>query len=143
MPLTRRRPTINRGTGGGAREAAVGLILCISLLVALAHRFDGLLRAGTVATMADLARLGHVTRARVTQILGLLLLAPDIQEDLLRLHLAEHRDPISLCELRYVMQAPVWEEQRKRWAGIRAAWPAAKKSSGKVEIESVAAPLLT
>jgi hypothetical protein len=33
--------------------------------------------------MADLARLGHVSRARITQIMNLRLLAPDLQEDLL------------------------------------------------------------
>ena len=51
--------------------------------MALAIRFDGLIRDGVVADQAELARLGHVTRARVTQIMNLLQLAPDIQEALL------------------------------------------------------------
>ena len=36
-----------------------------------------------VRDYADVARLGYVTRARVTQIMNLALLAPDIQEELL------------------------------------------------------------
>jgi hypothetical protein len=55
----------------------------IGCLVALAHRFESLLRSGVVQDYADLAWLGHVTRARVTQIMNLLNLAPEIQEYLL------------------------------------------------------------
>lgn len=55
----------------------------IACLVALAHRFDGMVRSGVVRDYAELARIGHVTRARMTQIMNLLNLAPDIQEYLL------------------------------------------------------------
>jgi len=51
--------------------------------MALAIRFDDLIRRGEVRDYADLARLGHVSRARITQIMNLLNLAPDIQERLL------------------------------------------------------------
>lgn len=66
--------------GGTTSQAAR-----IAMLVALAHRFDQLVRTGAVKDYAELARLGHVTRARVTQIMNLLHLAPDIQEYLLGL----------------------------------------------------------
>ncbi len=52
--------------------------------MALAIHFEDLIRQGVVTDYADLARLGHVTRARVTQIMNLRLLAPEIQEDLLQ-----------------------------------------------------------
>ena len=55
----------------------------ITRLMALAIRFEGLVKAGEVKDYADLARLSHVTRARMTQIMNLLLLAPDIQEAIL------------------------------------------------------------
>jgi hypothetical protein len=55
----------------------------IACLLALAHRFDELVRLGAVRDYAELARLGHVTRARVTQIMNLLNLAPDLQESIL------------------------------------------------------------
>lgn len=51
--------------------------------MALAIRFEELLTSGTVKDYADLARLGGVSRARITQIMNLRLLAPDIQESLL------------------------------------------------------------
>jgi hypothetical protein len=49
--------------------------------MALAIRFDGLLREETVRDYPELARLDHVTRARMTQIMKLLDLAPDLQEN--------------------------------------------------------------
>ena len=51
--------------------------------MALAIRFDGLLHDGAVKDQAELALLDHVSRARVTQIMNLLMLAPDIQESIL------------------------------------------------------------
>jgi len=43
-------------------------------------RFETLIRSGEVRDYAALARLGHVSRARISQIMNLLHLAPDIQE---------------------------------------------------------------
>ena len=51
--------------------------------MALALRFEQLIRDGTVHDQADRARLSHISRARVTQIMDLLLLAPEIQEEIL------------------------------------------------------------
>jgi hypothetical protein len=51
--------------------------------MALAIKFQVMVDSGKVRDYADLARLGYVTRARLTQIMNLLLLAPDIQEHLL------------------------------------------------------------
>ena len=64
---------------------------------------------GEVRDYADIARLGYVTRARVTQIMNLLNLAPDIQQSLLDGSVnsgfteREARDSTSLV---------CWEEQR-------------------------------
>src|ERR1700752_4664525 len=55
----------------------------IARLMALALRFEELLRKGEVKDHAQVAHLGHVTRARITHIMNLLNLAPDIQEKLL------------------------------------------------------------
>jgi len=63
--------------------------------MALAIRFEGLIQRGEVTAYADLARLGHVSRARLTQIMNLLNLAPDIQEALLFLPLvSQRREPV-------------------------------------------------
>lgn len=57
--------------------------LRVAGLLALVHRFEGLLQSGAVKDYAELARLGHVSRARITQIMNLLDLAVPIQEHLL------------------------------------------------------------
>src|SRR5215211_7835889 len=72
-----------------------GRIPRVTRLLALAHRFDGLIREGVVGDYAELARLGHVSRARISQIMNLLLLAPDVQEAVLFLPRVERgRDPV-------------------------------------------------
>ena len=88
----------------------------MSRLMALAIRLDQLIRDGVVADQAELARLGHVSRARLTQIMNLLFLAPDIQETLLFLPPCERgRDPITERELRPIAAVADWERQRGMW----------------------------
>jgi hypothetical protein len=89
----------------------------ITKLMALAIRFEHLLAVGAVADQAELARLGHVTRARVTQIMNLLHLAPDIQEAILDLpRVTEGRDPITERDLRPIAAQVDWGRQREMWA---------------------------
>jgi hypothetical protein len=57
-----------------------GRVPRVSRLVALAHRLDELVSTGVVADYATLAELAHVSRARISQILTLLVLAPDNPE---------------------------------------------------------------
>lgn len=97
-------------------DAPVGRLPRISRLMALAIRFDDLIRSGEVTDYAELARLGHVSRARVTQIMNLLMLAPDIQEEILHLpRVAGGRDPIHLRQLQSIALVPDWRKQRKLW----------------------------
>ena len=70
-------------------EGADRSIPRIARLMALAVRLEGLLREGVIRDYAELARLGGVTRARVTQIMKLLDLAPEIQEQILFLPLVK------------------------------------------------------
>ena len=84
--------------------------------MALAIKLDGLVRQGLVRDYAALARLGHVSRARITQIMNLLLLAPDIQEELLFLpQTLRGRDPLQLRQLQAIALVPEWNAQRPRW----------------------------
>jgi len=88
-------------------------------LMALAIRFDQLILNGVVADQAELARLGHVTRARLTQIMNLLALAPDIQEALLYLPRIEHGDPaIHERHLRPIAEISDWRKQRQLWTNL-------------------------
>jgi hypothetical protein len=89
--------------------------------MALAIRFDGLLRGGVVTDQAELARLGHVSRARMTQIMNLLHLAPDIPEELLFLPLIERgRDSLLERHLRPIAAVADWRKQRRLWRELRA-----------------------
>jgi hypothetical protein len=89
----------------------------VSKLMALAIRFDQLIQDGAVEDQAQLARVGHVTRARLTQIMNLLNLAPDIQEAILTLPAPEAgRDPVTEKQLRPVAAELEWRKQRRMWA---------------------------
>ncbi len=95
-----------------------GRIPRVSKLMALAIRFDELLREGKVADQSELARLAHVTQPRMTQIMNLLHLAPDIQEDILHLPpVAEGRDPVTERDVRPVTKMIDWRKQRQSWHG--------------------------
>ncbi|MEQ1828946.1 MAG: hypothetical protein ABL921_23490 [Pirellula sp.] len=86
----------------------------ITRYMALAIYYEGLIREGHVHDYAEIATLGHVTRARVTQIMNLRLLAPDIQEHLLALPRIEAgRDVLYLREFQAIALNPDWQIQRK------------------------------
>src|SRR5262249_5370441 len=68
---------------GRAPATAAGRVTRLARLMALALRCEELLRSGQVKNLAALAQLGHVSRARISQIMSLVQLAPDLQEELL------------------------------------------------------------
>jgi hypothetical protein len=85
-------------------------------LLALAHRFEQLVRAGEVRDYAEIAQLGRVSRARISQILKLLTLAPSIQEHLLFLSPRNPgEEPITERDLRPLAGEPRWDRQRERF----------------------------
>ena len=109
-----------------AADRPVGRLARVTRLMALAIRFDKLIQAGEVADYSALAHLGHVTRARVTQIMNLLMLAPDIQEEILFLsRVTGGRDPIHLRQLQPIALVPDWKKQRKMWKELMTTseWP--------------------
>ena len=96
-----------------------GRVPRVTRLLALAHRFEKLIRDGDVRDYAELARLGHVTRARLSQIMDLLLLAPDIQEQILFLPAVEAGDdPVTERQVRRIVAVAEWGKQRRVWAGL-------------------------
>ncbi len=91
----------------------------ISKLMALAIHFEQMLRDGHVEDMATLARYGQVTRARMSQIMNLLLLAPDIQETILNLpKTTSGRESTTIRELNTIARQPDWTVQRQVWSEI-------------------------
>lgn len=83
----------------------------IAKLMGLAIRFQDMVDRGEVRDYADIARLGLVSRARLTQIMNLLLLAPDIQERLL-LGVSE-KTPLRETQIRPIMRFVHWDDQRQ------------------------------
>jgi len=102
--------------GERPKRKPLGSVPRISRLMALALRLERLVKDGQVTDYADLARLAHVTRARITQIMNLLLLAPDIQEAILFLPCTNgSRALIAERHLRPIAAVPDWRKQRRMW----------------------------
>ena len=92
----------------------------IAKLMALAIRSEELLRQGVAKSYTDLARLGIVSRQRVTQIMNLLNLAPDIQEEILCIPTVENgTEPISERAVRRIPLMPCWNAQRRAWRQLQ------------------------
>jgi hypothetical protein len=88
----------------------------VARLMALALRFENLVLGGAVKDYAHLARLGRVSRARISQIMNLLQLAPDLQERLLFFtRPPQGRDPVHLARLQPIAAALNWRTQRRLW----------------------------
>jgi hypothetical protein len=84
----------------------------IARLLALVHKLDRQVRTGAIPGYAELAKLGHISPARLTQIMVLLHLAPSIQEYLLFLSAGDARF-IPELGLRKIAREPRWDRQRK------------------------------
>jgi DNA invertase Pin-like site-specific DNA recombinase len=102
----------------------------ITRLLALALKFEELIRSGAVTNYAAVAQVAQVSRSRVTQMTALLNLAPDIQEEILFLPAAEAKQlRISEPSLRKLTATLLWNQQREQWKHLRrAAQPGPKES---------------
>jgi hypothetical protein len=86
----------------------------VARMLALAHHLQRAIDQGLVADRAAVARHLGQTRARVTQLLDLLLLAPDLQVAVLDLEAVDGIEPMAEKPLRSVAHAGTWDEQRAR-----------------------------
>src|SRR5215510_1901012 len=103
-------------SGAAPTAPPPGRVPRVAKLLALAHRFEGMLREGVVSSYAELAQLGRVTPARVSQVMALLGLAPDIQEAILFLpRTVRGRDPIQMYDLLPLTTILDWKVQRRLW----------------------------
>ena len=88
--------------------------------LALAHEIERRIRAGEIDDLAHAARVFGLTRARVTQIVSLTLLAPAIQEAILAMApVTRGRDPITERTLRPIVAEPCWLHQLRHWTNTR------------------------
>ncbi len=92
----------------------VGRLPRVTRLLALAHTIDRRIRSGEIRNWAEAARLVGVTRARMTQIAKLLLLAPQIQEGILNLsNVTRGADPVTERALRVATAQLDWQRQEE------------------------------
>jgi hypothetical protein len=92
----------------------------ITQVLALAIQFEETVRTGEAKDYADLARLGCVTRERISQIMKLRWLAPDIQAEILRLpRTPSGRFPICEARLRGIADELSWAQQRRLWEHLK------------------------
>jgi hypothetical protein len=87
----------------------------IARLLVLGHHFERLVRDGAVKDYAEIACLAGLTRARVTQIVNLTLLAPEIQEAILKL---SRNSRIAERNLRPVAALVDWKQQWEKWHSL-------------------------
>ena len=100
--------------------AQSGRIPRIAKLVALASRMQSMIESGQVESFQQLAEIGRISQPRMTQIMSLLLLASDIQEELLYLpEEIQGKAAIHARLLRPLTTEIDWRVQRRMWARIR------------------------
>jgi hypothetical protein len=118
----RGRRRLGAATPQPASPRPEGRVPRVARLMALALHFEEQVRTGVLASYSALADLGHVTRARVSQIMNLVNLAPDIQEALLFLpRTVRGRDAIHLRLLQPIAGVIDWKKQRRMWRELVAA----------------------
>ena len=105
---------------GKAPASSAGRIPRIVRLLALAHHCRNLIRSGVIINQAELAHYGQITTTRMTQIMWLDNLAPDIQEEILNLPRKQRgRDLILEKHVRPIAKTHDWNEQRKLWEKLK------------------------
>jgi len=106
-------------SGKPPEDRPIGRIPRAARLLALAHHYTALIAQGKATDYADLSRQLGLTRARVTQIMQLLHLAPDLQEAVLDLPpVFTGRDPMQEKAVRSIAREPLWTRQREMWQAM-------------------------
>ncbi len=96
-----------------------GRIPHVARLLALAHKIEGMIQAGELRDLAHAADTLDLTRARITQIMNLLLLAPEIQEAVLNLPpVTKGREPVTERTLRRLVAESNWHRQINTWEQV-------------------------
>ncbi len=104
----------------GAAPPEAGRLPRVTKVLALAIQFQEMIRTGDARDCADLARLAGVSRERISQIMKLLWLAPDIQMEVLYFpSVSGVNFPIRERALRSISNRICWVEQRDLWANLK------------------------
>ncbi len=87
----------------------------VALLLALAATIDLAIDNSRLASQREAARCLGLSPARITQLLAMLQLAPDLQEQILLLEAVDGLEPITERQLRPLTRVLDWSEQRAMW----------------------------
>src|SRR5215471_14178207 len=99
-----------------APPSGIGRLPRVTQVLALAVHFQDMIQRGEARDYADLARLGCLTRERMSQIMELIWLAPDIQQEILYLPpTSSGQYPISELAVRQIAGHLSWAKQRTDW----------------------------
>jgi ParB-like chromosome segregation protein Spo0J len=90
----------------------------VAVMLGLANKIQQAIDGGAVRDRAEIARRLGFTRARITHLLDLTLLSPDLQEQVLFLQAIDGVQPVSERVLRAVAHAGTWEDQRRAWTAL-------------------------
>ena len=114
-----KRPPGERGRSD-AQASGDGHLPRVTQIMALAIQFQDMIRLGEARDYADLAGLGCLTRERMSQIMELIWLAPDIQREILEFKPTHTtRFPISELAIRLIAADLPWEAQREAWRNLK------------------------
>ena len=93
-----------------------GRVPRVAQVMALAIHCEQLIQRGLIKNQSELAHYAQISTGRMTQIMTLLNLAPEIQEAILELPLVETgRAPITEIEVRPIALQMDWAVQRGMW----------------------------
>ena len=85
----------------------------VAVMLALAHKIQDAIDRGVARDRAEVARRLGLTRARLTQLMDLTLLAPDIQEQVLFAESVDGVEPMSERDVRRSVHFRRWQDQRR------------------------------
>lgn len=109
LKVRKERVGRKRGTPKKAEERPDSGVPRIARLMALAIKFRGMLEDGTVKDLSELASVARVSQPRMTQIMNLTFLAPEIQECLLN---KKSFASINLRDVQPIAAVLTWSAQR-------------------------------
>jgi hypothetical protein len=108
------------GDTAEAPSSCRGRLPRVTQVLALAIHFQDMIRRGEACDYADLARLGCITRERMSQIMELIWLTPELQQEILEFPPNKtRRFPISEVAARRVAERLDWAEQREEWSKLK------------------------
>ena len=105
--------------------------------IAQAYHLQGVIYGGgKIADRTQMAKNLGFTLSRLSQNLDLLLLAPDIQEEVLFFVTRNGREVVTEKELRQIVRIRDWEDQGAKWKEVKEGMVSMKAATPSASTES-------